>query len=345
MNEMNIVEKRYDSIQKIRGIAISAIIISHINPCRNIFDFTYFGAFGVSLFIMISGVLAGFKNTSEFERGGGKLWRRYKKFFPLHIFTFFLAFVLCIKSFMFLESAVKYTGIAVLNILCLQSWVPVQSVYFSYNAVSWYLTLVMFMTVIEPWLNKYRAKIQKKRVIVVLVMSVMVWNLIWCCFSNTYTHWLLYIVPLARIMEFIIGFGVGGVIKRADKKDNIIWDYLYTLCWMSVIILLIMSSFVSCNNLFLTIVWLIPAILIVGLAIYREKNNIGKRIIKFRLLEMIGNLSMELFLTHWVVIRYIEVFFSKAGIVNAGAFLLVCLTGILFAALGAKKIETGLHRL
>lgn len=246
---------------------------------------------------------------------------------------------------MFAESAVKYTGIAVLNILCLQSWVPVQSVYFSYNAVSWYLTLVMFMAVIEPWLNKYRAKIQKKRVIVALIMCVMVWNLIWYYFSNTYTHWLLYIVPLARIMEFIVGFGVGGVIKRADKKDNVIWDYLYALCWMAVIVLLLRSLCVSNNNLFLTVIWLMPSILIVCLAIYREENNIGKGIIKFRILEMIGNLSMELFLTHWVVIRYIEVFFSKAEIVNTGAFLLVCLAGILFAALGAKKIETGLHRL
>lgn len=89
MNNLNVAEKKYNSIQKIRGVAISAIIISHINPCRNIVDFTYFGAFGVSLFIMISGMLAGFKNTAEFERGGEFYGDVIKNFFHFIFLLFF----------------------------------------------------------------------------------------------------------------------------------------------------------------------------------------------------------------------------------------------------------------
>lgn len=63
--------KKYNSIQRIRGIAILAIIVSHLNVFSSNLNFAYFGAFGVSVFIMISGVLTGIRAPVKSDRGGG----------------------------------------------------------------------------------------------------------------------------------------------------------------------------------------------------------------------------------------------------------------------------------
>lgn len=83
-------------------------------------------------------------------------WKaRVVKLYPLHLLCFAAIFLLGIRSF-----AMTDLPKAALNLLLLQSWVPLSDYYMSYNAVSWFLSdelffYLMFPFVLPVLLNSY----------------------------------------------------------------------------------------------------------------------------------------------------------------------------------------------
>lgn len=328
--------QKYNSIQRIRGIAILAIIISHLDLYNSNLNFAYFGAFGVSVFIMISGVLTGIRDPAKSNRGG--VLARYKKFLPLHLLTFLLALILNLE-YITLKLDFEQIIIAVTNIFCMQSWVPMKEYYFSYNSVSWYLSLVLFMEILMPWIGKWR-KMSYKKDVIVLIGGVAVWNMAWYIFPNGYVHWLVYIFPIARIVEFLIGYMIGvRMAQNVLRENRKILNGLYMVSWTYILLLLVVSINVIDNSLFLTFVWFLPSTIIVSLAIYREQHNIGRKDCHIDFLKAIGDISMELFLTHQIVIRYVKRYLTETGVVVGGFTNIVCIVGIIISVPFVKKFE------
>lgn len=229
--------------------------------------------------------------------------------------------------------------IALTNIICIQSWVPMKEYYFSYNSVSWYLSLVMFMEILMPWIDKWRKGNYKKNVIA-LIGGVVVWNVVWYVFPNGYVHWLVYIFPIARIVEFMIGYMIG--VRMAPNglgKNRKVLNGLYVISWTYILLLLAASLNVFDNSLFLTFVWFLPSVIIVSLAIYREQHNIGRKDCHIDFLKAIGDISMELFLTHQIVIRYVKKYLIETGIIGGGFTNIVCIAGIIISVPFVKKFE------
>lgn len=229
--------------------------------------------------------------------------------------------------------------IAVTNIFCIQSWVPMKEYYFSYNSVSWYLSLVLFMEILIHWISKWRKKSYKKDVIV-LIGVVALWNIVWYIFPNRYIHWLVYIFPIARIVEFMIGYMIGiRMVQNGLRENKKILNGLYVLSWINILALLVVSLNTIDNSLFLTFVWFLPSVIIVSLAIYREQHNIGRKEYHIDILKAVGDISMELFLTHQIVIRYIKRYLEETGIIEGKFISLVCIAGIIISVPFVRKFE------
>lgn len=229
--------------------------------------------------------------------------------------------------------------IAVTNIFCMQSWVPMKEYYFSYNSVSWYLSLVLFMEILMPWIGKWR-KMSYKKDVIVLIGGVAVWNMAWYIFPNGYVHWLVYIFPIARIVEFLIGYMIGvRMAQNVLRENRKILNGLYMVSWTYILLLLVVSINVIDNSLFLTFVWFLPSTIIVSLAIYREQHNIGRKDCHIDFLKAIGDISMELFLAHQIVIRYVKRYLTETGLVVGGFTNIVCIVGIIISVPFVKKFE------
>lgn len=148
-----------ESLQVLRAIAFIMIFLSHCNIYSS-------GPMGVSIFLVLSGFLMYYNQNSKDElllsRAKEYLQysiKRINKIYPLHIITFL------IKSNCFQMGLIK----GFINILLLHAWIPISDWYFSYNAVSWYLSVYIFLLFIFPILYKKISKMGNNMGIMLVV--------------------------------------------------------------------------------------------------------------------------------------------------------------------------------
>lgn len=132
------------SLTSLRGIFILFIFFHH---CLNLYPGG--GSMAVTFFFVLGGfaMTLGYKDkiTSKDFDYKQYLTRRCIKFYPLHLLCILAVMPLAFLSFTWLD----VPKLAV-NAVLLQTWVPIQKWYFSFNWVSWYLANTMFFAVVFP---------------------------------------------------------------------------------------------------------------------------------------------------------------------------------------------------
>ena len=150
--------------------------------------------------------------------------RRAIKCYPLHW--------ICLLIFLFLiHFEIHGWKVLSLNATLLQSWIPKKSVYFSYNAGSWYLSDEIFMYAIFPWLARAINIAGKQKRIFILSSITFLYVLLVTLIPNAHRHAILYINPLVRCIDFIIGIFLAqcflnfrtnskstGLVPRAERS-------------------------------------------------------------------------------------------------------------------------------
>lgn len=92
------------------------------------------------------------------------------------------------------------------NATLIQAIVPEKSVYFSFNGVSWYLSLTLFFALLTPVAIKIWKHLTIKLSVVLALMLFVIELLLVCFFGHlNFGHWVMYIFPLTRFFDFLIG--------------------------------------------------------------------------------------------------------------------------------------------
>ena len=223
------MSKKVEGLQALRGIAFLLIFISHCSFLSN--RTIYFGAFGVSLFIILSGFLDMVKyDEKQPARIRERLKRKIRKVYPLHLITMFAAVPYSVYEVIKGSESLKGLLLKIMvNLSLLQGFVPDKSFYFSLNAVSWFLTLVLTFVIVAPTFTKIiRAMLDR----LCVKMSIHVGGGILCCIiialqfiwvilwkNSDLLHWAAYINPLFRIFDYLLGM-IAGYIYSAGKCKN-----------------------------------------------------------------------------------------------------------------------------
>lgn len=82
---------------------------------------------------------------------------RINQVFPLHLITFFVALPISGITLLFSgdkNELMKFRLKAIVNLSMLHGFIPDSTVYFSFNAVSWYLSLVLLFAITSNSLCK-----------------------------------------------------------------------------------------------------------------------------------------------------------------------------------------------
>jgi peptidoglycan/LPS O-acetylase OafA/YrhL len=210
---------RLDSLTGLRFFAAWLVVIHHFSNFATLpFLWRYqgFGATGVSFFF----VLSGFVLTWSFvptDRPLRFYWRRFARIFPLHIATTALALPV-----FYSWRDVPYDWPAIiLSFLLLHAWLPSASTYFAGNPASWSLSCELFFYALHPFLVRRALMLRiaflggATLAIVAAIFIVARWSPDW--FSLRIVGWLLYISPLFRVGEFLLGIALAAAMKRGFR--------------------------------------------------------------------------------------------------------------------------------
>lgn len=175
------------------------------------------GTCGVSFFMILSGFVmsAGYGSkvvSADFKFKDFYL-KRLIRLYPLHLF--------CLLGFVVLRvSALSASGYIKLlpNLALLQSWIPMKGIYFSGNAVSWCLSDMLFFYAMFPLLSRFLNGCSGKQVATMALGILIAYVAIMFCLPEAYVHSMLYISPVFRLLDFIIGMLVYRLLCHISEK-------------------------------------------------------------------------------------------------------------------------------
>lgn len=204
------------SLQSLRLVFAIMIFLHHFpNASDGAGLFTAGGALGVCFFIMLSGfaMSVGYGErvlSDEFDFKHYYL-KRVIRLWPLHL--------LCLLGFVVLHlqtsfSSIKSIGVLGVNSLMLQSWIPIKGVYFSGNAVSWCLCDLMFCYLMFPVLYRFINNVRTKTIVIIGLLVAVSYSVIIQLIPDDMVHAFVYISPIFRLLDFILGILVYRVFQK-----------------------------------------------------------------------------------------------------------------------------------
>ncbi len=237
MNNTQITVKNRENIraiQALRGLAFLEIFLSH----SNVPLIGASGAWGVSIFIVLSGFLMVYRYYdkqivcnihSVFKFSTNKI----SKLYHLHILAMLVDLMLpALFSGKALMHSIKTEAPNILlNTLLIQSWVPNKKQYYSMNSVAWFLSACLFFYLVFPVFLKLLKKNFKRISIVGMILSIYLIQIAIGFFSSTlnipqtfsddFVKWVTYVCPLYRLGDFMIGGLLGLLFLTSKETDNL----------------------------------------------------------------------------------------------------------------------------
>lgn len=306
------------TLNSLRFFAVVFIFLSHLSfftqydNLKFIFNnYFYEGYFGVTFFFLLSGFVLSYNYYNKINNISLKkvvlfTKKRLAHVYPVHVITLLISLPLLYKDIFLspMKNLVKF----VMNILLLQSFIPKESIYFSFNAVSWNLSslllfYVMFSAILV--LIKKITKDENRKVYALIILLILTELILAIVFKNNrHNHWLIYISPFYRLIDCTIGILVS-IIYLKNKNKNVNMFTINIMEFLSIIILAIaLFKFRDVSQIYRYGVYYAPFLCII-IYVYSFQAGIISRVLKSRLLNYLGKISFSFYMIHQLVIRYI----------------------------------------
>lgn len=141
---------------------------------------------------------------------------RFARFWPATVTsTFFVISILPRSLYLPEQTGDLPSGLILLvNLLCLHSLLPIPSIFFSFNAVTWSISAEAFFYFVFPWINRFSLDRMVRVVLVFVAISLLLAAVVsylpipsYDLNSYNAPVWegFVYINPLFRLPEFLIG--------------------------------------------------------------------------------------------------------------------------------------------
>ena len=299
------------SLQALRLVFVMFIFMSHFSY-RGVPSFEAGGDSGVAFFFLLSGFVLSLGYGSSISNGTFNVKRYVKrrllKVYPLHL--------VCLLVFLVLFRPDINQRLP-LNMLLLQSWVPDDSYYFSYNGVSWFLSSLLFSYLLFPVAYRYA---NRSTVAAVLVGYMVVY------FTVPYSqvNALLYVFPPVRFVDFFLGIGLYKFYSRRQQPTHL---PAWTEPLLVVLLILAAMAYPYADEKLRNapLYWLV---LIPLIYVFMQQQGPVSRCLQSPVLQWLSQLSMPIFMLHPIVFRCMFHFFPT---LPYAAMLLLCI-GLTVAA-------------
>ncbi len=293
--------------------------------CSRFFDE---GFVGVSFFFMLSGFILCLTYRDKLATGqtGFKdFWvARIARVYPLHLLTLLIAIPVSLSGMATAKSL--WLGKLLLNTLLLQSFVPDNDVYFSFNGSSWSISNEMFFYLLFPFIIIAWLKGSRFLKISLCLLPLLIPIGIWLV-PATLQHHLFYVNPLFRVVDFLMGILLYNLYERIKEAKLFSSSSIATVAEAGAIGLF--ALFFTFHNSIPEVYryscyyWL-PVMLIILVFMYQA--GYVSKLLSAKWLVLGGEISFSFYLLHQLVMKYIAFFNAKFFIIHS-EYVLV---GIIF---------------
>ncbi|MDO5331988.1 MAG: acyltransferase [Bacillota bacterium] len=309
----------------VRVLGVFSVILYHLNEVYFVSDVLMIGGAGVYFSLALTGFLYGIYHSDKsdfiFPIKDSYFYKKILKFYPVH----FLSFINGLIYYYLINMQFSYKTIiiAITNLLLLQSWVPSQDYYFSFNGASWYLSSTMFFYFLSPILNRINKILKKKGIILCLLFIMIVLPIFksycYSVLSLEFNIWLFYINPLFNVLLIYIALAVGILIKDTNNRNKII---ISSLMFIGSFLYLIVSGGIS-NE--------IAAVLmaISFLTLLSTNYKLISIIFSNKIFDFLSKISLYAYLIHQPIINIISYYLRLLGMNNVNKCFVFCLLIIL----------------
>lgn len=313
-------DAKIESLQVLRLIAFLGIFLSHAGVPLS------WSNLSVSIFFVLSGLLLAYRHRDWHEKYTipkriNFSLRKIRKLYGLHIATMTLTLIPLVVYH--LERAVSLIIKTILNVLLLQTWVPIIAINVSLNGVAWFLSVIAFLYFCFPGIA-YRLKgiysTKKLAAASVIIWIFMLFTAL--CFigfhgiDGNFFKYFTKFCPLFRLGDFTIGCIWGRILKLNEngtsrfglsRRQASVWECAILIATAGMIVLGKQphTSMIAKWIWNPTSVWLLCSVLLVVM-FFLQKGVITEWLTKRKPLVSLGNISGEMFLIHYVVIFYFQ---------------------------------------
>jgi peptidoglycan/LPS O-acetylase OafA/YrhL len=330
--EYSMHSQRLDSLTSLRAFAALGVFFSHMgfvqyssNPVlASTFKYFNFGYAGVTFFFILSGFILTYSFTKTLSSGGAKfsdfLMHRVFRIYPVHLLC--LAIFIGV-SYYFDSGFIVDTQKLIKNALLIQSFSVSKADYFSFNAVSWSISVEMFFYVCFCFL----IFAQKRTVVlfIIVLMSVLMYLNKHNAVPGVISHWFYYINPFMRLPDFMIGMLMCKIYFGFKKIPSN--DFL-SVAELASVVLIGLSFYIAANGGDLGgVKWDVIFIPSMALAVFVFAFNGGviSKILSNKLLVFCGDASFAFYLIHAIVINVLHknISLESPGLKDSILFILL----------------------
>ena len=230
-----------------------------------------FGTLPVAFFFILSGFVMAIGYADKVKSGDFSyknfIIKRLIKLLPLNTICLVMWLILPVISD-FLNGCVSYSRYlyALPDLFLVQAWVPIKQIYFSGNDVAWFLSDMLFCYLMFPLL----VKILKSKIGIFLVLVLVIaYLLLIGHIEGDNIHYYIYINPLFRLIDFMIGiilFQMVSFAKVEDKKP-LLGTSLEIIAITIVVLSLLYFPLITLQYSSVSFYWIPSIILITAFAL------------------------------------------------------------------------------
>ncbi|MBQ9669132.1 MAG: acyltransferase [Prevotella sp.] len=295
-------EGKNGSIQALRFVFVMMIFMSHFSY-RGFTTFEAGGDCGVAFFFLLSGFALSMGYGRSISEGTFNLKRyvrrRLTKVYPLHLLTLAL-FLVIFRP--------EINQRLPLNALLLQSWVPDDSYYFSYNGVSWFLSSLLFSYLLFPLAYRHA---NRRTLTVALIICAIVYIVV----PYSQVNALLYVFPPVRFIDFFLGIML---YKFCAGRQPVTTWWAEIVLVLLLILALAVYPFTDAKLRNAPLYWLV---LLPFIYVFIQQRGPLSACLQWRVFQWLGSLSMPVFMLHPIVFRTLFHFFPA---IPTGTMLALC---------------------
>lgn len=299
---------------------------------------TMLGHLGLSSFFILSGFLSYY---NYYDRPGADSLslihcarfslKKIAKLYPLHLAMLLVMLVGQLYGYAHgLISRFALVRKLIFNAALLQSWVPVNEVYFSFNVPSWYLSTMMFLYFAFPVVLRLMRRYRTRAAAVLAIGAVLAVQLISAYVAVTlydahavresyetpaFAQWFTQVLPLYRLGDFIVGCNLAYLFTMRGEREAS-RAYCVALELVGVALTAVAHSLYLSPSLPVwlgpTELFLLPAAVFVYA--FALGNGLLARLGTTRPVKFIAGLSSDIYLTHFVVITFASIICSSLPI-------------------------------